>query len=45
MDFDLNAAIGILFDDADFTRYIEDKIIGNKKQTVIDYDNDDRDHI
>ena len=44
MDFELNAAIGILFDDADFTRYIEDKIIGNKKQ-VIDDDNEDRDCI
>ena len=33
MRYELNIAIGILFDDVDFTRYIEDRILGvNKKK-------------
>ena len=40
--YELNIAIGILFDDVDFTRYIEDRILGvNKKKNEDDEEDEE----
>lgn len=42
MDVQLNVAIGILFDDADFTRYIEDKVLAINKEKSNEQDEVDQ---
>lgn len=45
-NFELNIAIGLVFDDAEFVRYIEDKILNDHKddaQAIIDEENEDED--